>query len=256
MTMKALLASVLSVLLLCAPSFGARHLNGTSDLITLANTSGQTDITGTDFSFTAWVRCGSTSTNDAILARWDGAHNQYLFRLLQTTGTNREIFNAWGGSTHITSFTFAADGTTWHFISMSVSATNHGAAMDTNYTGTTGGTGTLTDSTQPTLIGASGVSPNYFKFASCDIAEVGIWNGNFLNGSAEDLHLKCLQHGVPPLLIYKINSGSLQGYLPLYGASSPEMDFSKGHSNGTLTGTSATSHAPVTPTWMFGIQYW
>jgi hypothetical protein len=256
MRIRALLSSVLSVLLLCCPSFGARHFNGTSDVITLANTSGQTDFLGNDMSLTAWVRCGSSSTNDAIVARWDGAHNQYLFRLFQTTGTNREIFNAWGGATHITSFTFAADGVTWHFIAMTLSSTNHGAAMDANYNGNTGGIGTLTDSTQPTLIGASGVSGSYFKFASCDIAEVGFWNANFMAGSAETNLLKSMSHGVPPLLVYWGGAGTLKGYLPLYGASSPEMDFSKGHSNGTLTGTTVTSHAPVAPTWMFGIQYW
>jgi hypothetical protein len=68
------------------------------------------------------------------------------------------------------------------------------------------------------------------------IAEVGIWN-DILNPS----EIAALKAGVSP---NRIRRSSLAGYFPLYGAHSPEPDYSGNKDNGTLTGTTTVPHCP------------
>lgn len=70
------------------------------------------------------------------------------------------------------------------------------------------------------------------------LAEVGIWNVVLTNAE-----ILSLGRGVPPR---EVRRSALVGYWPLYGAASPEPDFSGLGANGVLTGTTTANHAPVT----------
>jgi hypothetical protein len=69
------------------------------------------------------------------------------------------------------------------------------------------------------------------------LAEIGVWNTVLTNNE-----IKSLATGILP---YQVRPASLVGYWPLWGLTSPEPDLSGNAHNGTLTGTSYATHAPV-----------
>jgi Concanavalin A-like lectin/glucanases superfamily len=68
------------------------------------------------------------------------------------------------------------------------------------------------------------------------LAEIGVWT------AALNIHeISVLAKGTSP---NNIRRSSLAGYWPLYGAGSPEPDYSGSVNNGTLTGTTVVPHCP------------
>ncbi len=61
-----------------------------------------------------------------------------------------------------------------------------------------------------------------------------------------------LAGGVSPL---RIRPGSLELYLPSYGAADPEPDYSGNGRNGTVNGPIQADHAPVAPPFGFGLGW-
>ena len=68
------------------------------------------------------------------------------------------------------------------------------------------------------------------------LAEIGVWTAKLSVGE-----IKSLAKGISP---NHIRRSSLVGYWPLYGAGSPEPDYSGNKGNGTLTGTTVVPHCP------------
>lgn len=77
-------------------------------------------------------------------------------------------------------------------------------------------------------------------FLAMTLAEWALWNGVLLGAKAAT----ALASGANPL---SVHPDSLLCYLPLFGADSPEPDYSGGRHSATLTGTSFARHPPVQP---------
>lgn len=104
--------------------------------------------------------------------------------------------------------------------------------------GATGGAGiAIASITGNTLIGADSSAAN--TGWNGRIADAAIWNTALTLAE-----MAALAKGARP---YQIRRGSLVGYWPLDGLSSPEPDLSGNVNNGALTGTSLASGPPIMP---------
>jgi len=133
---------------------------------------------------------------------------------------------------------------TWHHIAMTWNGTNCVIYADGEQVATDTMHGAFTSySNAVNVLLGTDAKPEFFFNGS--LAEVGIWNVVLTINE-----LRALAGGVlvpfGGALPYRVRPSALLAYLPLWGFASPEIDLSGNGHTGTLTGTSAANHAPVT----------
>jgi hypothetical protein len=239
------LVIIFAFALMGASAIAGRGFNGSSDIIVANGISTPLDISSGPVSFSAWfypttALSGSLGEYD-IMTHWQGFSSgaQLLVSLGGSeTGTNQ--LYAWMGccgglSSYVQCGTLSANH--WYNVFgyqngtiFSITVTQAGVGQTcTNYVNYT---------EQRTAGGANFNIGGHNGTANFPgrIAEVGYWNVALSAGEQ-----KALSTGVSPA---KIRRSHLVGYWPLYGAGSPEPDYSGNKDNGTLTGTTIVPHCP------------
>ena len=136
---------------------------------------------------------------------------------------------------------------TWHQAGwVGASTTDNRAFIDGGSKGTSAFAREAIPAIDRASIGRSGDStPSLYM--SGRVAEVGFWNV-----ALSDNEMASLGAGISPS---RVRTGNLVGYWPCYGAASPEVDFSGGGNNMTVTGATQANHAPVAPPFGFDVGW-
>lgn len=213
----------------------ARLLNGSSDYLSSATTP----VTDYPLTLAAWGRPHNVTVNMTAIAVEDGSIGKPFVRL-QLFGAGGDTLRAQVHSTtsqaqSATTDTYSAN--TWHhFGGVFPSTTSRTAYLD--------GVAGAEDTTNISITNIDNINVGRLQFDGTpiqhfdgDLAEVAIWDVA-LSGA----EMASLAQGISPKYI---RPQSLVAYWPLYGLSSPEVDFSGGDYGLTVTGATASDHAPI-----------
>jgi hypothetical protein len=204
--------------------------------------AGTPAVTAVSFSIAAWVKIEAAATM-TIAGLYDTAtENNFHNMSMGSTGNLRVIASS------------AAGGTTTGAISttgLTAGVWGHACCTFGPTTGTDraayangGGKATNTTNRAPAGIDTFAVGRHSVltpgSYFDGIIAEVGLWNVQLT-----DAEVLALARGAHPL---SIRSASLVGYWPLWGTSSPEVDYTRNGNDLTVNGSPAVAaHAPVAP---------
>jgi hypothetical protein len=228
----------------------ARVFNGSTDSISAPAIGTGIDISSGPMSVSFWFYPTTLSTEHDVVSKWggSGSNSQYLI----STGVS--AFGASGNQLGFCIGSYAAVTGVYAFVSTALSVNNWYQCVVTVDTASTysltptvimmlagaatGQTSTPFRERRPaggvnlTIAGQNG-GGNYVG----RIAQLGIWNA-----CLSPKETIALQAGVSPSRIRALN---LQGYWPLYGASSAEPDLSGHGLVGTLHGAPSVSAQPI-----------
>jgi hypothetical protein len=233
------------VLLLALPGNAGRRFRG-SDIITANGIGTPLDISTGSMTVSAWFYPTAVSgSEEDIVAHYTqpgNKGNQWLLSIGGAYGSSTNVQWFVGGS-----FTSGGCGTVtpnkWYFVILVIDKTGKYSGGSPSvgeavYGGITCSSGQalsfddrLPGGSNFTIGGTSGVAT--FKGY---IAEVGVWNDVL-----SPIERTALAGGVSPA---SVRRSSLVGYFPLYGAKSPEPDYSGNKDNGVLTGAPKAPHCP------------
>jgi hypothetical protein len=208
--------------------------------------SGQSlNLVGNDGTIMAWCRLSSPTNGRRLLANEDGTTG-YSFRLT-ATGTINVLFSLDNGFATANGTTALSDGD-WHLVCGMLESTVPKRTvhvfvddMDTAEDTTEGpANDNYTSSVADFTIGNK---PTDYAVFDGDVGEVAVWTNTFLSAGQRKnaKNLGFLRSGAPQPDLY----------IPLWGASSPEPDFSGNGYAGTVSGATQSDHPPVPPP--FGI---
>ena len=247
--MKRLLsiAALFSLLLLPVSLNAGRGFAGT-DLIVAGSAGTPLDISTGPMTVSAWFypTTVDASAHDIVThGGTSGVGAQFQISLgrgvCSTGGTNQIVYNVGGGSGCVLGV-YGALGTItanhWYFVLLFVDSA--GKYYGSPAAGIVlSGFGLSYQAFREYRIAGGSLDIGGYQSTGTfkgTIAEVGIWN-DILNSS----EIAALEAGVSP---NRIRRSALAGYFPLYGAHSPEPDYSGNKDNGTLTGTTVVPHCP------------
>jgi hypothetical protein len=236
--------SLLLLILLPVAGHAGRGFAG-SDLIVANGIGSALDISSGSITMSAWFYPTTVDSSEHdIVSHWNGTSNtsggsggQFIVSVGGGLGATNSVQWAVGCCGGLGAY--GACGTItpnhWYNVILFGNAGSTAGIYVSGYTTCSGfvdwGNSRLAGQNNFNIGGANGTPT--FKGS---IAEVGYWN-TLLNQN----EIAALQSGVSP---NKIRRGSLVGYFPLYGAGSPEPDYSGNKNNGTLTGTTTVPHCP------------
>jgi hypothetical protein len=216
----------------------ARSFNGSSDEIAVASTF----PVSANITIQAWVKLASVSGVQNIVTR-DESNRYFIFR---TNGVNLQLvtfdLNAANAYTATGSTTLSTG--TWYHVAGTCDGTNTKVWVNGAQDGT-----------------IASAADNIQSVSGADTVQFGDRIGAaFLNGTLAEVAIHKVALGANELLAsakgalpHRIQPTNLLGYWPLYGIGSPEPDFSGNGRGGTLTGTAAANHAPVS---VPGSEWW
>lgn len=217
----------------------ARDFSTTSTYLSMGDQT-NLDITGTAITICGWAK-RDTQDFAFILARRSGdAALQYQFAWLDSSFGNNIRFDADYGSGTVThdSTTAHTETGTWHHLAVTYDGSNVTFYFDGSTDGSPSETGSITSHAVGNFIGIDNGSFN--NNSDAKICEVAVWDVVL---SANEI--AALAKGQSPMLF---RYSDLQGYWPIYGIHSPEIDLSQNRYTGTVNGTpSLANHAPVVP---------
>lgn len=199
-------------------------------------TQSDLNITGTGITICGWAKRDSQGFA-FILNRRNSSNLQYQFAWLDSGNNNELRFDADYGSGTVSydSGSSHTETDTWHHLAVVYDGSNVTFYFDGSSDGSSSETGSIASHNIPNSIGRdNGSFPNY---SDAKICEVAIWDTPL---SANEI--SSLAAGISP---FRIRNSSLQGYWPIWGYHSPEIDLSKNHHTATVTGASLANHSPV-----------
>lgn len=224
----------------------ARHFNGTaSDFIDLGTANSGA---GFDMIVQCWVNIDDTAAEYKAMARWGtGTTEQWLLTVVTGTPKFTVLANTLSGFTASSSVTIAAGG--WHHIAGLFTGTS-----PSNKTAYVFVDGTQTGSVAVNnLLNPAGAATHVFIGKAADgnnmkgsIAESSQIIVNLTINTLAD-YQQIIAAGAAGLTLPEVEGMFNTGvvfYYPLQG-DSPEVDLSGGHNNGTVNGTTITSHPGI-----------
>lgn len=193
------------------------------------------DISGTAFSISCWVNVAALSARQGLIVK-RGTLYQFELRIEATTGIVTFIIDD-GTSVFNSATASAVTAGSWYHILAVKNGTGAGALYV--YLNGTKGTATTSNvsvnaSDGSLLFGCGGTAGSRSNALNGDLAEVAIWPTVALT----DAEAVSLAKGFSPALI---RPASLEGYWPIDGRGSPEIDRANGN-GATVNGTSAAAH--------------
>lgn len=251
---------LLLVLTLASPLFAGRTFNGSTDKIAVADHAKiEGDIDGGFVSLACWVRRNGAQARWANVAgkQFDDAAGdrqvRYIFQFNNNSDVAVRFVTELVGSAIIVAGPGALSMTdgVWYFLAGTYDKTRGdvrfyhatGTAALTEVVGDSGSTdleaGTSFD---PFFVSGIIIGGAHTRFFSGDVGQCGVWGGSSALSIGE---LETFRSGRMPR---KPNL-----HMPLFGASSPEPNYSGAAVNGTLTGTTTADHPPSGP--FFGFDH-
>jgi hypothetical protein len=217
----------------------ARDLDGSADYLERTTAI----LTATPATFAIWFRADTVTGSHRLITINDRGIAGDLLSLYQEAATlvAQHHDGGAGASSAVSSGTVVQD--QWH----------HGAAVfddDTNRHAYLDGGNKVSNSLVQNLVDVDTTTIGSMDYTSRiqyfngDVAEAAIWNVALTDGE-----IKSLAAGMLPS---KIRSANLLGYWPIYGLSSPEIDYSgKGNTMPVISAPPLSDHAPIPPGWGF-----
>jgi hypothetical protein len=250
MSNKKMLRQFVAWFLLISPAFGARHFNGTTDVITVSGSGTAVDISSAELTLACWVKPSASSTSagnfGAYLIDKYGLNNtkrQYGLAILDQgdygSGALSGAAGDGGSNWYVTTHCNSLVANSWQHVIFDYESDIPGGHGYSAYNGSlcqtvgTGGSHTTASNGQNLKLGNSAgqTMPNF------DLAQCAIWTSTL-----NVLEWTALASGTPPNYVH---SSTLVGYFQLLGSTSPEPDLGGHALNGTLTGTSRGSSDPA-----------
>lgn len=207
----------------------SRNFNGTSDLITFADTN--MPAVNAAITVAAWIKLTAPGGGGFFIGYGTSATHLTAFGV-DAASSGKLRFTTQSAGVNSTG---NVNDALWHHVVFSWSPNTVNFYID----GAASGTGSLTLSTTLTgtgYIGQAGGSPTPIGFFwPGDIAELAVWAAKLTAADALAAYRGRALNVVP---------ASLRRYWPLVGVHSPEIELTGGF-GGTLTGTTQSPHPPV-----------
>lgn len=220
----------------------ARSFNGSSDNVNWG-TGATVDLT--TYTATAWIKFTSNFTAERIVLGKTVSPSFNAKQYLQTWGVNQNDFASFlsreAGHCYSRSATGTLSSGVWNFVAASADGSTapklyvavHGSlASEVSYAEQTFGSGAFLNTSSANL--RTGSRDPADAYWSGEIAEVRLYN-EALNLS----EIRAVQYGLMP------RHSALAFWAPHWGTHSTEIDLSPNRKTGTVSGTTAVSHPPV-----------
>lgn len=215
----------------------ARDFNGSTHFLYSATAGGVTSWSPTVYTFAVWLNTTRATNSDNILFLSEPAGNNFFGLLFDASG--HLVFASKASSVaaaNAVSSATVATGAWYHGCAVQAGLTSRTVYLNGGNTGTSATSQAPLNVTQTALAAYATNSTTISSPFAGRLAEAAVW------GAALDAgEIQALARGLSPI---QVRPGSLLGYWPLLGRSSPEIDLWRSNAM-TVTGAVQADHPPV-----------